>query len=541
MKIYGIRQQIYPIFFGTTNLKQGQNIPPSCNNADLSTDTFCRSNHTQNCKPTKYIETKGEFRDLATKKIIHCPYCGLPMISMRNFYDLKNRGVFSSPIGEFVKEVKPYEECLKPGNKAVFKLIEGYAELAPQTHLSRVIRLMYKDSIKNLRESQKPIFMEFVRTAYNLPEQYKPAFRKFMELQRAKLLEIPHIEPFNRDDFQYKLKKMAETLDNCSQKSMLISLADCMNNSAFDDNTRLLPDTVIKKIFGSNITDTKCLKVISNLTDKKKKLQIDNNSIPIYILVSPNKKAYRQVFIHNMQTAINSPDFKPENIGITRKEAEKIANLDPNDRLAAQNLVKQDLQLYIINQVRLIGEKLGRDDIIYLSKISKNMLQNKPIIMQFSNKAFQLDLVKQLKGLEKTPIYYKLTDIAKKLPDSASNKNSFIAKHKYSNSDTIGYYLLRPSVATIEHIKPTHDNGKNNMKNWALACEHDNNKRMHTKLEEFLKKFDPENIKIYFDEIQMASIEGLIDPLDVISEAKAFKEEGNVDVDLSLIKNYYNL
>lgn len=541
MKIYSISQKFYPNFYGTSRLTQRQNTLSAYKKEDLQTDTFCRTNNIQNANQIKYIETKGEFRDLATDKIIHCPYCGLPMISMRNFYDLKNRGVFSSPIGEFVKEVKPYEECLKPGNRAVFKLIEEYAELAPQTHLSRVIKLMYKDSLKKLRESQKPIFIEFVRAAYDLPEEYKPEFRKFMELQRSKLLEIPHIEPFNRDDFQYKLKKMTETLEQCSQKTMLISLADCMNNQAFDDDTRLIPDTVIKKIFSTSINDEKCLKVLSGISDRKKKLQLDNNSIPIYILSSPNKKSFRQVFINKMNVAIASPDFSPESIGITREEAEKIAHLDANDRLAAQNLVKQDIQLYIINQVRLIGEKLGRDDIIYLSKISKNMIQEKPVVIPFSNKAFQLDLVKQLKGLEKTPIYYKLTDIAKKLPDSASNKNSFITKHKYSNSETIGYYLLRPSVATIEHIKPTHDNGENNMGNWALACEHDNNKRMHTKLEDFLKKFDPENIRIYFDEIQDATIEGLINPIDVLSQAKAFENEGNITVDVSRIKNYYNL
>ncbi len=541
MKIYSISQKFYPNFYGTSRLTQRQNTLSAYKKEDLQTDTFCRTNNIQNANQIKYIETKGEFRDLATDKIIHCPYCGLPMISMRNFYDLKNRGVFSSPIGEFVKEVKPYEECLKPGNRAVFKLIEEYAELAPQTHLSRVIKLMYKDSLKKLRESQKPIFIEFVRAAYDLPEEYKPEFRKFMELQRSKLLEIPHIEPFNRDDFQYKLKKMTETLEQCSQKTMLISLADCMNNQAFDDDTRLIPDTVIKKIFSTSINDEKCLKVLSGISDRKKKLQLDNNSIPIYILSSPNKKSFRQVFINKMNVAIASPDFSPESIGITREEAEKIAHLDPNDRLAAQNLVKQDIQLYIINQVRLIGEKLGRDDIIYLSKISKNMIQEKPVVIPFSNKAFQLDLVKQLKGLEKTPIYYKLTDIAKKLPDSASNKNSFITKHKYSNSETIGYYLLRPSVATIEHIKPTYDNGENNMSNWALACEHDNNKRMHTKLEDFLKKFNPENIRIYFDEIQDATIEGLINPIDVLSQAKAFENEGNITVDVSRIKNYYNL
>lgn len=164
------------------------------------------------------------------------------------------------------------------------------------------------------------------------------------------------------------------------------------------------------------------------------------------------------------------------------------------------------------------------------------MLLEKPIVMQFSNKAFQMDLVKELEGMEKTDIYYKLTDIAKKLPDSASNKNSFIAKHHLADSETIGYNLLRPSVATIEHIKPSHDGGINSMGNWALACERDNNKRMHTKLSEFLKKFAKDNPQKYFDEIIKAAKDGEIDPFDIIKQAKVFLTEGDVHIDTSELK-----
>lgn len=502
-------------------------------------DIFCKTD-TCTCEK-EFIKTKGKFRELAGRRTIHCPYCGLPMLSIKTFFDMKNRGVFSSPIKDFVREVKPYRDCLKPGNKEVFDMIDEYSEQAPQTHLSRVIRLMYKDSLKKLREAQKPIFMEFARTAAGLPEERKPAFRKFMELQRYKLLEIPHIEPFNSDDFQYKIKKMTETLENSHNKSMLISLSECIAHPAFDNTNIEIPDAIIKKIFGTKINHDKCRRVVDSLTNPRKKLQFDNNCLPVIILSSPNNKGLRQAFIRNMAQALQNPDFNPGNIGITREIAESISKLDPNDRLAAQNLVKKDIQLYIINQIRLIGEKLDRDDIKYICKISKNMLMEKPIVMQFSNKAFMIDLLKQLKGLEKTDIYYKLTDIAKKLPDSASNKNSFIAKHKLSNSDTIGYYLLRPSVATIEHIKPTHDKGNNNMGNWALACEADNNKRMHTKQSEFLRKFPPKNPHIYFAEIIEASIDGEIDPSDVFKQAQAFKKEGDVIIDTSRLKEYYNL
>lgn len=527
MQIAKINILPYINFTGVARSQRKQADCPSPNSFIQHPDTFERQT---------FIKTKGKFRDLAGTRTIHCPYCGLPMLSLKDFYDMKNRGVFSGNIKDFVNEVQPYKETLKPGNKEVFEIIEQYAKDAPQTNLSRVIRLMYKDSLKNLRRSQKPIFMEFVRTAYDLPEDRKPKFREFLELQRYKLLEIPHNEKFNSDDFQYKIKRMTETMSNGNNKSMLINLAESINHSSFENPNEEIPEYILKKIFTSKPTSDKCRKLVMAIQSQRKKVQLENNSLPIIILSSSNDKGLRQAFIRNMAEAIQNPNFKADRFGITKEYAANIAKLDPNDKLAAHNLIKKDIQLFVINKIQQIGEKLDRDDIKYLCKISKNMLLEKPIVMQFSNKAFQMDLIKELEGMEKTEIYYKLTDIAKKLPDSASNKNSFIAKHHLADSETIGYNLLRPSVATIEHIKPSHDGGINAMGNWALACERDNNKRMHTKLSEFLKKFAKDNPQKYFDEIIKAAKDGEIDPFDIIKQAKVFLSEGDVHIDTSELK-----
>lgn len=74
------------------------------------------------------------------------------------------------------------------------------------------------------------------------------------------------------------------------------------------------------------------------------------------------------------------------------------------------------------------------------------------------------------------------------------------------------------------------------MGNWALACERDNNKRMHTKLSEFLKKFAKDNPQKYFDEIIKAAKDGEIDPFDIIKQAKVFLTEGDVHIDTSELK-----
>lgn len=500
-------------------------------------DSFCKCNVCVE-KP-KTIKTQGEFRDLARKRVIHCPYCGKPMIAVGALYDMKRNGVFSGPIKEFVRQVKPYEECLKPGNKEVFHTIEQYAEKAPNTHLSRVIRYMYKDSLQKLRKAQSPIFIEFVRTAQELPDEYKPEFRNFMKNQKYKLLETPHIEKFNGDDFQYKVKRMSETVNNERLKGLMITLSESLNHPAFDNPNLEVPDKIIKKIFPNKTNSSKIKNMIMAITDKKQKLQLDNNCLPLIVLSSNQNgtsTSLRKTFINEINEALKNPDFNCNSIGMTREKAKKIAKLDASNTLECQNFVKKDIQLYVINQIRLIGEKLDREDLKYLSKISKNMVIGNPVVIPFSNKAFQLDLVKQLSGLEKTDIYYKLTNIAKKLPDSTTNKNSFITKHHYSNSDTIGYYLLRPSIATIEHIKPTVHKGQNNMGNWALACEKDNNKRSDMSMELFLKRFEPQNPQLYFDDIIQAANAGEINPQDVLNSAEAFKTEGNVIIDTSRLK-----
>lgn len=500
-------------------------------------DTFCKCDVCAE-KP-KTIQTQGEFRDLARRRVIHCPYCGKPMIAVGALYDMKRNGVFSGPIKEFVRQVKPYEDCLKPGNREVFNSIEKYALTAPNTHLSRVIKYMHGDSIVKLRTTQKPIFNEFVRSAYELPEEYKQTFKTFMKNQRNRLLEIPYIEKFNSDDFEYKVKRMSETVSNERLKGLLIQLSSSLNHQAFDDPNIEIPDKIIKKIFPNKINNSKLTKLVLELNNKNKKIQLDNNCLPLVILSCPkgsNNSLLRHIFIKKISESLGDSRFNPSEIGLTYEKASIIAHLDPKNTLQCQNAVKQDIQLYAINQIRLIGERLDRDDIKYLCKISKNMVLGKPVIIPFSNKAFRLDLVKQLKGLEKTDIYYKLTDIANKLPDSTTNKNSFIAKHRYSDSDSIGYYLLRPSIATIEHIKPTVHKGKNNIGNWALACEKDNNKRSDMSLEVFLKRFEPQNPQLYFDDIIEAANAGEIKSQDVLDSAEAFKTEGNVIIDTSRLK-----
>lgn len=537
MQVLGINLQFTPSFRG--RYKNNQDDYSRSKLFTPPADTFTRT-ATAALPELRYITTKTEFRDLAAKRVIHCPYCGQPMLGIRTFYELQDNGVFSGPISEFVKQVKPYEKCLKPGNREVFKSIEQHAKKTPNAHLSRVITLMYNDSLKKLRNAQKPIFMEFEKAMVDLPDSYKPKLAKFMDKQTYKLLEIPYIDEFNSDDFQYKLKRLAQTLNNTSDKSYITQLADTINHPAFRDESIEIPDSLINKVYPIKANNTRIRQLTINTASRKNMSQLKNdNNLVLNILCSTNTNGntgLKKIFIKNLSDALQDETFDSKEIGLPENTAKKLIDIDTKDHLAIQNLFKKEIQLHIINKIKKTGEKQNRRDIVNLCNTYEDMLLGKPVVIAFSNKAFLIELVQQLHGLEKTEIHSRLLNIAKKLPNSESNKNSFVAHHKLSNSNTIGYYLLRPSVATIEHIKPTHDKGKNDMSNWALACEADNNKRMHTRQEEFLTKFDPKNPQKYFDDIIKAANEGLIDPKDVIDEAKAFKIEGNVIINTKRLK-----
>jgi len=68
------------------------------------------------------IRSASNFRNLATRKTIHCIYCNGPLFSEKILNKLKSTGVFSSPIIDYVSNVFPYLEYFRKSEKEVFKV-----------------------------------------------------------------------------------------------------------------------------------------------------------------------------------------------------------------------------------------------------------------------------------------------------------------------------------------------------------------------------------------------------------------------------------
>ncbi len=198
---------------------------------------------------------------------------------------------------------------------------------------------------------------------------------------------------------------------------------------------------------------------------------------------------------------LTHPIFKNTKEPLTEKFVDKILKLTKIRNVNKNELTKSDLQLYLIAQIRKHAEILNRKDIINFCDIGIATIEKKPVKIKFSNKAFRYDLNETLEGMPDAALREKISSIVKRLPDSRTSVNAFITKHELADSDAIGYDLLRPSIVTIEHMHPKSQNGPNELWNYALSCERDNNNRSDSYMKDFINAFPKGNQQRYFNEI----------------------------------------
>ena len=233
---------------------------------------------------------------------------------------------------------------------------------------------------------------------------------------------------------------------------------------------------------------------------------------------------------------LTHPLFKKANLPLTEKFINKILALTQTRDVDKSKLTKADLQIILIGQIQKYAEILNRKDIINLCDTAIKTIEHKPVKIKFSNKAFKYDLNEALEGMPDEELRKEIDKIAGRLPNSRNSVNSFITKHEMAASDAIGYDLLRPSIVTIEHMKPKSKGGPNEMYNYALACERDNNIRSNGDMEEFITQFPIQNQKNYFKEIFEEVKKGNISRSDAIKMVDTFCEQSGRQIDIKFLQ-----
>ena len=156
-----------------------------------------------------------------------------------------------------------------------------------------------------------------------------------------------------------------------------------------------------------------------------------------------------------------------------------------------------------------------------------------------------LDDIKTDSEGKEAVVWEKLKDRAVYLPTSGTSENAFIVKYADRTQQEVAKRLMRPSVATIEHIQPNSLDGENTIGNFLLASAGANSMRSNMPLTKFIEMYPsiPKKCQAYVEQIINYIHRGWLKgntayPYKIKSKL-AKESEGKIDLDLSSYKYSY--
>ena len=187
-------------------------------------------------------------------------------------------------------------------------------------------------------------------------------------------------------------------------------------------------------------------------------------------------------------------------------------------------------------------------DLIQIFNSTGAKIYGKRTVSAFKRKEFIYDLKKITKFLDDQKLADELIRIARKIPTSTENLSAFIVKHYGDSREKIGFYLLKESVASIEHVLPKICGGRNRLANYGLCCRYINAKRSNMPFADWVRE-NPQvyvNCQKYFNRLIELYNNGTFKKLGldrsyIINLAKTVNKESPSEapiiIDLSALKH----
>lgn len=88
----------------------------------------------------------------------------------------------------------------------------------------------------------------------------------------------------------------------------------------------------------------------------------------------------------------------------------------------------------------------------------------------------------------------KIVSMIQELPSSRNDIDSFFIKYANLDSEALAFKLIESAKASIEHVKPTTENGADHTSNYIVLCRRCNNERSSSAYSDFIKRH-PEMLK----------------------------------------------
>ena len=191
---------------------------------------------------------------------------------------------------------------------------------------------------------------------------------------------------------------------------------------------------------------------------------------------------------------------------------------------------KSAVKLKIIHDISKIAKMNGYKKVEKLCQTNMDMLNDLPVKIPFSNKAFKYDLAELLEDVPDKNLTAKMVQLADELPTSQNSRDAFILKMKDTDSNIIGDRLLNPSLVSIEHLVPDSLGGPDTMANCALARRGINSKRGNEPLYITLQKYDPKNQIKYAECVVKLQKREKIPYEDTLAHFETIEREGHLDL-----------
>lgn len=194
------------------------------------------------------------------------------------------------------------------------------------------------------------------------------------------------------------------------------------------------------------------------------------------------------------------------------KESKRLSNTTNNKTISNQKRVIRFMEYILKKSVLRNHEQLKE-----LIEISKSKLNKEEIIVPFTRKSFIYDIVRIIEDYPNSEVQDRILDIAQKLPTSQTFLAAYIMKIATEPSEKIGYRLIWPSLASIEHLLPRSCGGEDVMANFGGATTRENSARKSIEFTEQLKRRPntPKYCQWYVDRLIELYKDGTFDKLNV--------------------------
>lgn len=217
-------------------------------------------------------------------------------------------------------------------------------------------------------------------------------------------------------------------------------------------------------------------KMLMAETDKKL------NDKPIAVPFSSYEFKYKLAKIK--EDIQNGQDIKSKKVmNKLLKESKKLHNTTNSRTIETQKKVIDFMDIILKKSVLKNNEQLK-----YLIEVSKSRLAQDKIVIPFNRKSFIYDLARLIEDLPNKNLQEELLTIAQKLPTSQESTSAYIVKVASEPVDKIGYRLIWPSLASVEHILPRSEGGLDIMANFGGATTRENSLRKSIPFTQQLKR-----------------------------------------------------